>query len=229
MRPHHEALLLSDLEEVKAEIQQRETERVKSNGFIYANIMRGQILELEGRYRALQAEAEGRQRGLQALQAALDDKAALIELVERLRTQDNRWTAEPVFLVQSKESHGGMEPECADAVCWIDVDGDVASAEEHERFEKLHEDGDEEEELDGWTRTGVVSHWVTVQWFLTEASAQEYIERNGHRHGRNGDGELRIYADSAYRNPELQLLRRVLPLIVEGWKTEHGEEINNPS
>ncbi len=122
-----------------------------------------------------------------------EDKAALIELVERLRTQDSRCTSHPVFLVQSKESHGGMEVECADAVCWIDADGEVASAEEHERLEALW---NESEEPDGWT---------------------------------NGDGELRIYADSAYRNPELQLLRRVLPLIVESWKTEHGKEINNPS
>lgn len=155
-----------------------------------------------------------------------EDKASLIELVERLRTQDSRCTSHPVFLVQSKESHGGMEVDCAESVCWIDADGEVASAEEHERLEALW---NESEEPDGWTRTGVVSHWVTVQWFLTEASAQEYIERNGHRHGRNGDGELRVYADSAYRNPELQLLRRVLPLIVESWK-EHGEETsNNPA
>ena len=137
-----------------------------------------------------------------------EDMAALVKLAERIRTQDGQCTSDPVYLVQEKEIVTGFDPDYTDDIRWIDTDGEFASEEEHAKLEARYEEF--YDEPDGWTRTGVAERWVTVQWFLTDASAHEYIANNSHRH-RDG---LRVYVNSAYRNFELQLLRRALPLLV---------------
>lgn len=136
------------------------------------------------------------------------DREALRVLAERLQTQHNDYTAHPVFLVQRQVEYAGFSTEYTDDIQWLDDEGNAADSEEHARLEAVYEeDGDAEPE--GWTRTGVLKRWETVQSFLTRAAAEQYRESNAHNLGTS-----RIYTDSAYRNHETQLLQRALPLLV---------------
>jgi len=131
----------------------------------------------------------------------------LASLEEELRTQDNRITSDPIFMVQERcRLHGFDVVQCETPVAWIHTDGDdVTEASEPEKFKELEAYYDQHcKEPEDWTRTGYIDRWENVQPFLTEKAADEYIRLNHHRHKK-----LRTYVESGYRNPEWQLLRRL--------------------
>lgn len=100
----------------------------------------------------------------------------------RLRTQDNRATEHPLFLVQEEVFDIGFHQDYAERQMWVDEEG------------SLHE-----EEPDCLaTRVNVRARWEFVTACLTEQGAHRYINRERHNHGH-----LRIYAVSANRNPEM--------------------------
>lgn len=116
----------------------------------------------------------------------------ILELAERLRTQDNRITADPMFCVQVKRRIYGMDTDYCDQTVWLDVDG-----------------GDCEEVpegTEGAEEVGYCDRWETVMVAFTEKACQDYIKSNGHNHS----GELRIYAESFYRCDEMIQLRNWL-------------------
>lgn len=57
-----------------------------------------------------------------------------------------------------------------------------------------------------YEHTGFVTRWESVAYFFTEGAADEYIDKNRHRH----EGVLRTYADSLYNNPEMKAIRAML-------------------
>lgn len=135
--------------------------------------------------------------------------AWLLDLSTQLKTQDNRITSDPIFLVQQKRRIYGLDPEYA---------------EEYE-FEWLHEDegyGPDEYvqlALEAWREAGgqedmpyrrlaYLDTWEFVQCFFTNQAAQDYIQINKHRLN-----EPRVYVDSGYRNHEWIQLRRFLSSI----------------
>ena len=75
----------------------------------------------------------------------------LAEIGERLRTQDNRITAQPIFLVEQEQRVYGVD----------------------------HHYTDDFEEIDG-KNVGYKTIWVFVQCCFTEAAADRYIAENGH-------------------------------------------------
>lgn len=86
-------------------------------------------------------------------------------VAEQLRTQNNRSTQHPLFVVQQKVRDYGFSDE---------------HAEDHAR-------------------------WEFVTACLTEHGCKEYLRFNGHNLG-----ETRIYAESGFRNQEVQMLRLIL-------------------
>jgi hypothetical protein len=125
----------------------------------------------------------------------------IVAIIERLHTQDNRITADPLFAVQQKRRIYGVDPERCDAVVWLDETGDYreADAEEHALFEKA------ETAPDGWYRTGYIDQWEFVTGCFTEQGCKDFIACNGHNLK-----EPRIYAYGAYRNAEFIALRKWL-------------------
>lgn len=118
-----------------------------------------------------------------------------------IRTQDNRATALPIFVVQQKRRVYGMDPAYADdhEIVWVDCDGE-AQADEIEALEaEYKETGDEP---DGWTRTSYIDIWEFVTCCFTEAGCNDYIAAN-----RHNLKEPRVYADSGYRNREWETVR----------------------
>lgn len=134
------------------------------------------------------------------------DMEALRELCENMRTQDNRGTHLPIFMVQERVRECGFSEDFSENRCWL-LEGSLHTADEKAEIDA--EQAADEGALD-WTETGYRDRWQHVQPFLTEAAAQRYIDDN-----RHNLTEPRIYAESGYRNREWELLRRVLPQLVD--------------
>lgn len=136
---------------------------------------------------------------------------ALCVVMDNINTQDNRATAEPIFLVQQKKRIYGMDPEyCGQNVAWLDClnESTVLSDAEALVLEERYLETFKEPE--NFARTGYIDQWEYVQPFFTEEAAQNFIDANKHRHG-----ELRVYVDSAYRNYEWQMARALFISMTE--------------
>lgn len=129
----------------------------------------------------------------------------IAEIGALIRTQDNRITDAPMFIVQEQRRAYGFDPQFADdsEIVWRDSDGE-ATPEEHAKMEaQWNEDG---EEPDGWTRTAYQDAWHFVTACFTEKGCNDYIRLNGHNHS----GKLRVFAESSYRNEEWRTVRAFL-------------------
>lgn len=128
----------------------------------------------------------------------------ITEIGRLLRTQDNRASDAPIFIVEEKRRFYGLDPAYAGEIVWIDAEGDEAAPEKHASLEAAwDEDGEEPED---WNRTAYKDEWHFVTACLTEKGCQDYIARNGHNHR----GELRTYAAGSYRNEEWRSVRSFL-------------------
>jgi hypothetical protein len=133
----------------------------------------------------------------------------ITEIAERVRTQDNRITADPIFLVQELERIYGIDTNYDPKIAWLyedeSVEVDKGKAKRLEnRYEK---DGDDNPS--GYRRVGYAEEWRYVQPFFTEAAALHYCATKKHHH----KGALRVYADSGYPNPEWKAMREHLKSI----------------
>lgn len=123
----------------------------------------------------------------------------LSSIGERLITQDNRMTQNPMFCVQIKVRDTGLDTAYSDHICWVSTDGDG---------EVVYK---EPKNLNDWTETGCRDRWETVMVAFTEAGCQEYLELDGHNcRSRAQDGEVRIYVESFNRCPEMIAIREAL-------------------
>lgn len=116
-------------------------------------------------------------------------KDLIAEIGAKMRTQDNRCTAEPFFLVQECVRHYGYDTDYSDETVFIDCDGNECDADDASATETAYQD-----------------RWEYVTGCFTEYAAQEYIRTMAHRH----KGKLRVYADSLYRNREMIAVRAYL-------------------
>lgn len=125
----------------------------------------------------------------------------IYEIAERLRTQDNRITADPIFAVQRLVKH--IAPEgYGDSSDWRETEsGDYCPADERtaKRLDALHRAG---RDTGKWQQFNYHHEWEFVTACFTEAAALEHIKLNGHNLGKT-----RTYAYSAFRNPEWIQLR----------------------
>lgn len=106
---------------------------------------------------------------------------------ERLRTQDNRITQNPMFCVQTKRRDCGFHVDYADNTVWI-LDGEEV-----------------EPDTNGAKEYGVRERWETVMVAFTEEGCKEYLRQNGHNLT-----EPRIYVESFNRCPEMIAIREFL-------------------
>ena len=111
----------------------------------------------------------------------------LLDISERLKTQDNRITQNPMFCVQIKRRDVGYDS--ANEQTIYDDDPDFKEPE-----------GDE------WDEFGYRDRWETVMVAFTEEGCLEYLRLNGHNHR----GETRIYVESFRRCPEMIAIRASL-------------------
>jgi hypothetical protein len=120
-----------------------------------------------------------------------------------IKTQNNRYTDQPMFIVQQKQIITGIDTGYTDQIAWLDADSMLTSGEEFDTFEANYKE--DLTEPDGWTRMGYHEQWEFVTACFTEQGCKDYIAINGHNLK-----EPRIYADGSYRNHEFQEMRKAL-------------------
>lgn len=149
---------------------------------------------------------------------AKDKLKELHAIGKLLRTQNNRCTASPMFIVQQRRSYQ-CEADEGDVVEWRNADWEKADDEEAARLEELHDERDYSDEavdaLKGWTRMGLKFYWEFCMAAFTEEGCKEYLRQNGHNLR-----EPRIYAESWNRCPEMLLVRETLMELSKFAETE---------
>jgi len=137
----------------------------------------------------------------------------LATIAERMVGQDNRATADPIFIVQQRRRVYGMDTDWTGKDIWLYDGEDFAETEDElERFLRENDLGSEEDCLErgDLVKTGYVDTFEFVQPFFSMKAARDYIEPN-----RRRLTDPRVYVDSAYRNQEWQAVRGVLLEMVE--------------
>ena len=129
----------------------------------------------------------------------------LKDISHELNTQDNRCTADPVFLVQQKVRDYGFDSEYCDDFEWVDCE--FNKVDDKDLIDSLEKDLDLGEESPDYNKVYYRERWEYIQFFFTEKAADEFIKKNKHRYK---DGVLGVYVDCAYRNFEIQSVRKFL-------------------
>ncbi|MGQ0018580.1 ead/Ea22-like family protein [Klebsiella pneumoniae] len=127
--------------------------------------------------------------------------AELYTIGELIRTQDNRITDQPMFVVFQKREIIGSDEHSPSRICWV-WDGEEVSELRAKRLEALYQDGRDTRRYDRYAMQEV-DEFVTA--CFTEHGCKEYLRQNGHN--------LRlpyIYACGSFRNNEYQLVRNWL-------------------
>ena len=148
---------------------------------------------------------------------------------ERLQTQDNRITQDPLFVVQEEKTTIGLDTNFRhDGICFVRMEDEYETIfDTDDGYEEFDENYWSSEAVDWahdgekWEHTGYEKEWVAVAYFFTEGAADSYIGNQRHNHR----GELRTYAESLYRNPEMKAVRAMLmegptPDRLEGYKLD---------
>lgn len=182
----------ADLVEALEKAQQENTDGVAGMAESYEttiSMLRSRIAELESRTVKLPPE--------------------LYTIGELIRTQDNRITDQPMFVVFQKREIIGSDEHSPSRVCWV-WDGEEVSELRAKRLEALYHDG---RDTRGYERYAMqeVDEFVTA--CFTEHGCKDYLRQNGHN--------LRlpyIYACGSFRNNEYQLVRNWLAGIK--WEAE---------
>ncbi len=126
----------------------------------------------------------------------------LKKIGELIRTQDNRATDCPIFIVQEQRRDYGYNPDWSDESAWLDTHNDYNEASDDlaEHLDSL--DGETPER---WQKVYYKDRWVFVTACFTEQACKDFIKEDGHNHGK-----LRIYAAGSYRNHEFRAVRDYL-------------------
>lgn len=120
---------------------------------------------------------------------------------ELIRTQDNRITDQPMFVVFQKREIIGSDEHSPSRICWV-WDGEEVSELRAKRLEALYQDGRDTRGYDRYAMQEV-DEFVTA--CFTEHGCKDLLRQNGHN--------LRqpyIYACGSFRNNEYQLVRNWL-------------------
>lgn len=128
----------------------------------------------------------------QAAGTAGEVPAEILAIAQRLHTQDNRITQDPLFAVQQRRRIWGVDPEYCDNSEWV-LDGESITLE------------DDEDAPEGARKVGYFDKWEFVTGCFTEQGCKDFITCNGHNLN-----EPRIYAYGSYRNAEFIALRKWL-------------------
>ncbi|WP_299076669.1 hypothetical protein [uncultured Paraglaciecola sp.] len=125
------------------------------------------------------------------------------EISELIRTQDNRITDQPMFVVQKEVFEYGLQEGFADDCEWFNNEyHEVADEEKSEELDELDAEGDTPDE---WERVYYRKRWEFVTACFTEQGCKDYLAANGHNLG-----VTRIYAYGTHRNYEFQAVRQFL-------------------
>lgn len=135
-------------------------------------------------------------------------------LEHEIKMQDNCSTEDPYFIVQKKHLVVGLDRDLCETHGWLRCDDGelVTEPSDPELFERLDRNAmgerstvvEDAVEIE-FQHIGYREEWVFVQAFLTRKAAEEFRSAEAHSFS-----ETRVYCESASRNPEIQLIRKIL-------------------
>lgn len=128
--------------------------------------------------------------------------AKLPDIGHLIKTQNNRCTADPFFVVYSKQEIVVNEEYDYDRIIWVDEEGEEATEHKAKRLELLMQEG---RELDNWRRIAVkeIDQFETASF--TEQGCKDFLKIQGHNLK-----QPYIYAHSFWRNHEMLAIREML-------------------
>lgn len=130
----------------------------------------------------------------------------LKDIKHLIKTQDNRITQDPIFVVEQKRRMYGFDSLYADDYVWLDDDDyEEADKEAVAVLEQSYYDDRGKYNGQDYSKVYYKEHWEFVTACFTEQGCKDYINRDAHNLG-----ETRIYAYSAYKNSEWRSLRKML-------------------
>ncbi len=100
----------------------------------------------------------------------------LYTIGELIRTQDNRITDQPMFVVFQKREIIGSDEHSPSRICWV-WDGEEVSELRAKRLEALYQDGRDTRGYDRYAMQEV-DEFVTA--CFTEHGCKDYLRQNGH-------------------------------------------------
>lgn len=133
----------------------------------------------------------------------MTDFNELRRIGELLRTQDNRITDQPIFIVQQKRTYVTADGYNESRMVWVDDEGREAGAAKTAQFDKKYLSTGKRPK--GWRHIAVFDIWEFVTACFTEQGCKDYLRINGHNLN-----EPRIYAEGSYRNHEFRQVRDFL-------------------
>ena len=128
------------------------------------------------------------------------DLSALAAIGERLRTQDNCGTADPIFQVRGLRRIYGMDPDYANERVWIYTEDGAIEIDPPE---------DPENPGEFVIETGYIDIWEVLAVAFTKKGCEEHLKLSGHSY-RHGYKKVKIYAVYIYRCPEMLAIREAL-------------------
>ena len=189
-RPHDaEFIALANPANVLALVEALEKAQAQSSKWLEAY---HKAVSIGARYEERIAELESRTVKL---------SPELYTIGDLIRTQDNRITDQPMFVVFQKREIIGSDEHSPSRICWVG-DGEEVSELRAKRLEALYQDGRNTRGYDRYAMQEV-DEFVTA--CFTEHGCKDYLRQNGHN--------LRlpyIYACGSFRNNEYQLVRNWL-------------------
>lgn len=124
---------------------------------------------------------------------------------ELIKTQDNRLTDQPIFIVE-KSVMVITDPDYGfDKEEWVNTeskDHEVANETRHRRLNALAKDF---RDTGDWKKFYLKETWQFVTACFTEQGCKNFLEINGHNISKS-----RIYAYGSFRNEEYQAVRKML-------------------
>jgi hypothetical protein len=144
------------------------------------------------------------------------DLTPLVELGNLIATQDNRYTDQPMFIVQQKmelpcaeDREGGFE---STRYIWINRNEGYECDENESAYWETRWKNNRTINSD-FERIKVGVIWQFVTACLTEQGCKDYLKIDGHNLKETriqvGDG-FRNYAAGSYRNNEFRMVRNIL-------------------
>jgi len=140
----------------------------------------------------------------------------MAEISGNLKTQDNRITADPLFVVLQKSPIVVDEDYDHDRIVWVDDEGNEAEEGTVKQLDYMRSDVDDlhfledeielgEDDRQQWRRLAIKEADQFVTACLTESGAKAYLKRDGHNLNQPF-----IFVTSLYRNEEMKQLRNWL-------------------
>jgi len=146
------------------------------------------------------------------------------EIKERLKTQNNRATADPIFIVYDWERIP-TSSDYSDKSMFCDSEGKIA--ENREELISFLKDNDccsempdgiedkDDDDLIKWIKengkddvdkTYYIEKKVFINVFFTEKSADDFIAQNHYHYTK----QVHTYVNCLWRNPEMQFIREMI-------------------